>query len=179
MRTTDGMTGTLEGLRVVEVGTSVAAPFATQILGDLGAEVIKVERKGTGDDTRKWSPPEWGGESIAFLYLNRNKKSVVIDYKTDEGRALLERVLADADVLVQNLRPGAFAKAGFTPERLRQLNSRLIYCELSGFGARGPRAHQPAYDPLLQAFSGIVSMTGEEDGPPARVPVSEIGRAHV
>jgi len=164
--------GSLAGLRVVEVGTSIAAPFGTQILGDLGAEVIKVERLGTGDDTRAWAPPAWGEESIAFLAYNRNKKSLALDYKTDEGKDVLRKLLASADVLVQNLRPGAFAKAGFTAEVLEEINPGLIVCELSGFGAAGPRAKQPAYDPLLQAFSGIVSITGQDGGEPSRVPVS-------
>ena len=164
--------GTLSGLRVVEVGTSIAAPYATQILGDLGAEVIKVERLGTGDDTRAWAPPSWNDESIAFLSFNRNKRSVALDYKTEEGREVLRRLLASADVLVQNLRPGALAKAGFDAETLEELNPRLIVCELSGFGHAGPRAQQPAYDPLLQAYSGIVSVTGEDGRDPVRVPVS-------
>lgn len=164
--------GSLAGLRVVEVGTSIAAPFGTQTLGDLGAEVIKVERLVTGDDTRAWTPPSWHEESIAFLAYNRNKKSVALDYKTDEGKEVLSKLLASADVLVQNLRPGAFAKAGFTPEVLEELNPGLIVCELSGFGPTGPRAKQPAYDPLLQAFSGIVSITGQDGGEPSRVPVS-------
>lgn len=163
--------GSLTGLRVIEISTSVAAPFGGQILGDLGAEVIKIERQ-AGDDTRKWAPPAWNGESIAFMSFNRNKKSVVLDYKTDEGKKILVDLLRDADVLVQNLRPGALAKAGFTWEYLHELNPRLIYCEMSGYGHTGPRAMQPAYDPLLQAFSGIVSMTGEDGGEPARVPVS-------
>ena len=163
--------GSLTGLRVVEISTSVAAPFGGQILGDLGAEVIKIERP-TGDDTRHWSPPSWNGESIAFMSFNRSKKSVVLDYKSAAGREILVDLLRDADVLIQNLRPGALAKAGFTWEFLHEINPRLIYCEMSGYGHVGPRAQQPAYDPLLQAYSGIVSMTGEDGGEPSRVPVS-------
>ena len=176
MTSAAGSTGaagaSLTGLRVVEIGTSVAAPYGAQVLGDLGAEVIKVERHGTGDDARQWLPPEWEGRSVAFLSFNRNKKSVVLDYKTERGKRLLEELLASADVLIQNLRPGSLAKAGFTWERLRELNPRLIYCEMSGYGHTGPRAGQPAYDPMVQAYSGIVSITGDEDGDPARVPVS-------
>lgn len=164
--------GSLSGLRVVEVGTSIAAPYATQILGDMGAEVIKVERLGTGDDTRTWAPPRWQDESIAFLSFNRNKSSLALDYKTDEGTAVLRKLIASADVLVQNLRPGALAKAGFDAKALAEINPRLINCDLSGFGPTGPRALQPAYDPLLQAYSGIVSITGEEGRDPVRVPVS-------
>ncbi|GAA1165087.1 CaiB/BaiF CoA-transferase family protein [Ornithinimicrobium humiphilum] len=162
----------LSGVRVLEVGTSVAAPFGAQILGDLGADVVKIERLDVGDDTRKWTPPAWDGVSIPFLHVNRNKRSVVVDYKTDAGRAVMEELIAGADVLIQNLRPGAFARAGFSAERLRELNPRLVYVEMTGFGRTGPRAAQPAYDPLLQAYSGIVSMTGEDGGTPARVPVS-------
>ncbi|MCA1983234.1 CaiB/BaiF CoA transferase family protein [Nocardioides nematodiphilus] len=164
--------GSLTGLRVVEIGTSVAAPFGTQILGDMGAEVIKVERLGSGDDTRSWNPPSWSGESIAFMSFNRNKRSLALDYKTVEGQEVLRKLVTSADVLVQNLRPGALAKAGFSVEELRALNPRLIIADLSGFGHTGPRAAQPAYDPLLQAYSGIVSITGEDGGDPVRVPVS-------
>lgn len=164
--------GSLTGLRVVEIGTSVAAPFGTQILGDMGAEVIKVERVGRGDDTRAWNPPSWNGESIAFMSFNRNKKSLELDYKTEQGKEVLRKLLASADVLVQNLRPGALAKAGFDDDMLKELNPRLIRCDVSGFGHTGPRAQQPAYDPLLQAYSGIVSITGADGGEPARVPVS-------
>lgn len=164
--------GSLNGLRVVEIGTSVAAPFGTQILGDMGAEVIKVERIGRGDDTRSWNPPSWNGQSIAFMSFNRNKKSMALDYKTDAGREVLTKLLESADVVVQNLRPGALAKAGFSAEEMRALNPRLIIADLSGYGHTGPRAQQPAYDPLLQAYSGIVSITGEDDGDPVRVPVS-------
>lgn len=164
--------GSLTGITVVEIGTSVAAPFAAQVLGDLGAEVIKVERIGTGDDSRSWAPPDWDGTSITFLGLNRNKKSIALDYKDPRGKAVLRSLLASADVLIQNLRPGSLAAAGFSAEKLKELNPRLVYCELTGFGPEGPRAGKPAYDPLVQAYSGIVSMTGEEDAAPSRVPVS-------
>jgi crotonobetainyl-CoA:carnitine CoA-transferase CaiB-like acyl-CoA transferase len=164
--------GTLGGLRVLEIGTSVAAPMAAQILGDLGAEVIKIERVGRGDDSRSWAPPHWSGVSVTFLSLNRNKKSIALDFKDVRGAAILAQLVQGADVLIQNLRPGALAAAGFSAERIRELNPGIIYCEMTGFGGSGPRADQPAYDPLLQAYSGIVSITGEEGGPPARVPVS-------
>ncbi|HTA03328.1 MAG TPA: CoA transferase [Streptosporangiaceae bacterium] len=166
------VTGSLHGLRVIELGTSVAAPMAGQILGDLGAEVIKVERVGRGDDSRSWAPPHWGGESVTFLALNRNKKSVALDYKDPRGKQVLEDLIRDADVLVHNLRPGALAAAGFGEDELRRLNPRLINVELTGFGPDGPRAGQPGYDPLLQAYSGMVSITGQDDAPPSRVPVS-------
>jgi crotonobetainyl-CoA:carnitine CoA-transferase CaiB-like acyl-CoA transferase len=166
------VTGSLEGLLVVEIGTSVAAPMAAQILGDLGADVVKVERVGRGDDSRSWAPPTWNGESVTFLALNRNKQSLALDFKDERGRRILEELVSRADVLIQNLRPGTFAKQGFTTERLEELNPRLIYCEMTGFGPAGPRAGQPAYDPLMQAYSGIVSVTGEDGSSPSRVPVS-------
>jgi len=166
------VTGSLAGVRVIEIGTSVAAPMAAQILGDLGADVIKVERLGTGDDSRSWAPPHWDGAGVTYLSLNRNKRSLALDFKDAAGRDVLERLVSGADVLIQNLRPGALASAGFTTERLRELNNRLIYIEMTGFGASGPQAGKPAYDPLLQAYSGIVSITGEDGRAPARVPVS-------
>lgn len=166
------VTGSLHGLRVIEIGTSVAAPMAAQILGDLGAEVIKVERPGQGDDSRSWAPPHWDGVGVTFLALNRNKKSIALDYKDPQGKRVLEDLIRAADVLVHNLRPGALAAAGFGAGELRALNPRLINVELTGFGPTGPRAGQPGYDPLLQAYSGIVSLTGQDGGPPSRVPVS-------
>jgi formyl-CoA transferase len=166
------VSGSLEGLLVVEIGTSVAAPMAAQILGDLGAEVIKVERVGRGDDSRSWAPPTWNGESVTFLALNRNKKSIALDFKDERGRRILEDLVSRADVLIQNLRPGTLANQGFSAERLHELNPRLIYCEMTGFGPSGPKAGSPAYDPLMQAYSGIVSITGEDGSSPSRVPVS-------
>lgn len=163
--------GSLQGIRVIEIGTSVAVPYGCQILGDFGAEIVKVERLGGGDDARTWAPLSQG-VSITFLSLNRNKKSVVLNYKDDEGARVLEQLISSADVLVQNLRPGALAAAGFSWERIHQLNPRLIYVEMTGYGHTGPRQMQPAYDAMLQAYSGIVAMTGANDGPPARVPLS-------
>lgn len=164
--------GSLNGVTVIEIGTSVAAPFATQIMADLGATVIKVERFGTGDDSRNWAPPSWDGLSVTFLSLNRGKNSVVLDYKKPEGAEVLWDLVRSADVLVQNLRPGALAKAGFSAAALREANPALIYCEMTGFGGTGPMADRPAYDPLVQAYGGIVSVTGDDGGAPARVPVS-------
>lgn len=173
---TAGTTGSLTGLRVIEISTSVAGPLAGQILGDLGAEVVKVERMGTGDDTRSWAPPAWDGESIAFLHLNRNKQSLQLDYKDPRGKRILADLIRSADVLVQNLRPGALAKAGFSWEELLELNPRLVYCDMTGFGRTGPKAAEPAYDPLLQAYSGIIDMMATDDGPPARIPLSVLDK---
>jgi len=172
MQANEHPAGSLSGITVIEIGTSVAAPFATQILADLGATVIKVERFGTGDDSRSWAPPAWDGLSVTFLSLNRGKHSMVLDYKKPEGAELLWALIRDADVLVQNLRPGALAKVGFTADAIKEANPRLIYVEMTGFGSTGPMADRPAYDPLVQAYGGIVSVTGADGGAPARVPVS-------
>lgn len=171
-----GTTGSLTGLRVIEISTSVAGPLVGQILGDLGAEVIKVERIGTGDDTRAWVPPAWDGESIAFLHLNRNKQSLQLDYKDPRGKLILTDLIRSADVLVQNLRPGALAKIGLSWEELVEINPRLVYCDMTGFGRTGPKAAEPAYDPLLQAYSGIIDMMATDDGPPARIPLSVLDK---
>ncbi len=170
--TTSTDPGSLHGLTVLELSTSVAGPMCGQILGDLGAEIIKIERVGHGDDTRSWAPPVWNGVSTAFLQLNRNKRSIELNYKDPRGAAVLERLVERADILVQNLRPGALDRAGFGWERLHELNSRLIYVEMTGFGSVGPKADEPAYDPLLQAYSGIVSMMPETGSGPSRVPLS-------
>lgn len=168
--------GSLAGLRVIEISTSVAGPYFGAILGDLGAEVIKIEQVGRGEDTRKWAPPVWDGESVTFMSLNRNKKSIELDYKDPRGKEILTKLLQSADIFVQNLRPGALAKAGFSLEALQELNPRLVYCEMSGFGRTGPKAKDAAYDPLLQAYSGIVSMMAPVDGSPVRVPLSILDR---
>jgi crotonobetainyl-CoA:carnitine CoA-transferase CaiB-like acyl-CoA transferase len=163
----------LTGLRVVDVTTNVAGPFATQILGDLGADVIKVERPGTGDDTRGWGPPFWpDGESVTFSSLNRNKRSIALDLTDQADVETFVRLVETADVLVENMRAGAFAKLGFDWTRLKELNPRLVYARITGYGARGALASRPAYDPLMQAWSGLMSLNGHDESGPARVPVS-------
>jgi crotonobetainyl-CoA:carnitine CoA-transferase CaiB-like acyl-CoA transferase len=166
--------GSLRGVRVVDLTSSVAGPFATQILGDLGADVVKVERVQGGDDTRRWGPPFWGeaDESPMFLSLNRTKRSLALDLKDPEGQEVFARLVDRCDVLVQNLRPGVLDKLGFTYERMRETNPRLVYCDMSGYGPVGPLKDRPAYDPLMQAFSGLMSITGEEGRPPVRIPAS-------
>jgi formyl-CoA transferase/CoA:oxalate CoA-transferase len=164
--------GSLQGIRVLDITASVAGPFATQILGDLGADVIKVERVDGGDDTRRWGPPFWAGESPMFLSLNRNKRSLALDVKSQEGHEVLRELVARSDVLVQNLRPGALAKLGFDYPRLHEINPRLICCDMTGYGHAGPLRERPAYDPLMQAFSGLMSLTGEPGGAPVRIPAS-------
>jgi crotonobetainyl-CoA:carnitine CoA-transferase CaiB-like acyl-CoA transferase len=163
----------LEGITVVELGHSVAAPYAGQILGDLGARVVKIERPGKGDDARSWGPPFVGGVSACFLSLNRNKQSVELDLKDPAARAgLRDFVKREADVVLQNLRPGAVDEYTLDGATLRGDNGRLIYCNMGAFGATGPLAQRPGYDPLMQAAGGIMSITGEAGRPPVRVGVS-------
>ena len=159
----------LAGLVVIELGHSVAAPFAGQILADLGAEVIKVE-KAEGDDARHWGPPFWEGASASFQPLNRNKKSVVCDLRDTAQLAALKRLIQDrADMVLQNLRPGQVEKLGLDGAALCAEKPALIYCNLGAFGSKGPLRGRPGYDPLMQAFGGIMSTTGEEGRPPVRV----------
>jgi crotonobetainyl-CoA:carnitine CoA-transferase CaiB-like acyl-CoA transferase len=164
----------LKGMRVIDLTQNVAGPFCTQILGELGAEVIKVERPDGGDDTRSWQPPSIGGESSTFLALNRNKKSVCIDISTPEGQRIIARMAGEADIVIHSMRPGSAEKRSLGYEDLRQANPRLIYCAISAFGETGPLRDLPGYDPLMQAFCGILSVTGNEDDDPVRVSVSLI-----
>lgn len=156
-------------LVVVELGHSVAAPFTGQIFADLGAEVIKVE-KSDGDDARKWGPPFWDGAAAAFQTLNRNKRSVVCDLRSPADReALIGLIRERADVVIQNLRPGQVEKLGLDAASLRAIKPSLIYCNFGAFGNRGPLRDRPGYDPLMQAFGGIMSTTGEPGRPAVRV----------
>src|SRR5215472_16987340 len=166
------MNAPLAGLVVADLTQNVAGPYCTQILGDMGAEVIKVERPGRGDDARAWAPPYWGPESAAFMSVNRNKRSLAVDMKAPEGRGILERLVGRADVLVQSLRAGVLEELGLGWETARRLNRRLIYCSITAFGTDGPYRDRPGYDLLMQAYGGIMSFTGHPGAPPARVPVS-------
>ncbi|WP_342000223.1 CoA transferase [Microbacterium sp. LWH7-1.2] len=170
------MSGALEGVRVVDVTSNVAGPFATHILAALGAEVVKVERPHTGDDTRGWGPPFWDEVGLTFLDLNRRKESVELDLKDAADRERLLDLIASADVLVQNLRPQSLARAGFGPDEMTARFPRLVYCDISGFGFTGPLADSPAFDPLMQAYSGLMSITGHDDAAPARIPVSMLDK---
>lgn len=159
----------LAGTTVIELGHSVAAPFATQVLADLGATVIKIENPNGGDDARRWGPPFWHGEAATFQALNRNKMSVVLDIKNSEDLAKLRALMIDADVVLQNMRPGLVTRYGIDADSLRAENPALIYCNLGAFGEVGPLKATTGYDPLVQAFSGIMSVTGEAGRPPVRV----------
>lgn len=165
----------LAGVTVVEIGHSVAAPFGGLVLGEMGARVVKVEAPGKGDDARCWGPPFWEGASATFQSLNRDKVSVCVDLKNEAERARLCRfVREEADVLLQNLRPGLAARLGIAAADLRAGNEGLIYCNIGAFGTVGPYRDRPGYDPLMQAFGGIMSITGEEGRPPVRVGTSII-----
>lgn len=158
----------LSGVRVIDMTRVLAGPFCTMSLGDMGAEVIKVEEPGKGDDTRGW-PPFVHGEATYFLSVNRNKKSLTLDLKAPDGQEILRRLLAAADVVVENFRPGTMERLGFGYEVLRRANPRLIYCSISGFGESGPEAHRPGYDLIVQGESGVMDITGFPDGPPVKV----------
>lgn len=170
--------GPLRGLRVLDLTRVLAGPTCTQMLGDLGAEVIKIERPEAGDDTRGFAPPFWPGteESAYFLGVNRNKQSVTLDIAKPEGQAIVHRLLAHCDILVENFKVGALAKYGLAWEQLRAEHPRLIYCSITGFGQTGPYAPRPGYDALIQAMGGVMSLTGEPGGSPQKVgiPVADL-----
>jgi len=160
----------LEGLTAIEVGHSVAAPFGGHVLASLGATLIKVESPGKGDDARGWGPPFWNGASSCFQSLNRDKQSVVVDLKDEAQRdALRALILERADIVFQNLRPGLIDKFGLDAKSLRAAKPSLIYANMGAFGAVGPMKEKPGYDPLMQAFGGIMSITGEDGAAPVRV----------
>ncbi|MEY2818432.1 MAG: hypothetical protein RL275_1895 [Chloroflexota bacterium] len=161
----------LQNIRVLDLSRVLAGPYCTMVLGDLGAEVIKVEPP-EGDETRGWGPPFAEGESAYYLCVNRNKRSMVVNLKTDEGREILRELAMQSDVLVENFRPGTLKKFGLDFETLHELNPRLIYCSISGFGQTGPLRDMPGYDFMIQAMGGIMSVTGEPDGEPMKVGVA-------
>lgn len=162
----------LAGVRVLDLSRVLAGPWCTQTLADLGADVWKIEAPGHGDDTRGWTPPDVDGESTYFMCANRSKRSLAVDLRHPEGRALVSRLALQADVLVENYRLGALAKFGLDHDTLSRANPRLIYCSISGYGRTGPRAAEPGYDFVIQAESGLMSITGEPDGAPMKLGVA-------
>jgi crotonobetainyl-CoA:carnitine CoA-transferase CaiB-like acyl-CoA transferase len=157
---------------VLDLTRVLSGPFCTMLLADMGARVIKVERPGDGDETRAWGPPFVAGESAYFLGANRNKESIALDFKQPEGRRIIERVLDRADVVVENFRSGTLARLGLDFASLKGTRPKLICASISGFGQPGPRRHEPGYDAVVQAEGGLMSITGDADGPPFRVGVA-------
>ncbi len=162
----------LDGIKVLDLSRVLAGPWSTQTLADLGADVWKVEAPGGGDDTRSWLPPELDGESTYFMCANRSKRSLTINMKTAQGQSLVRRLAQEADVLVENYRIGTLERFGLGYGDLAQLNPGLIYCSISGYGRTGPRASEPGYDFIIQAESGLMSITGEVDGEPMKLGVA-------
>jgi crotonobetainyl-CoA:carnitine CoA-transferase CaiB-like acyl-CoA transferase len=161
----------LAGVRIADFSINLAGPYATMILGDLGADVVKVERPEGGDDSRAM-PPFWNGESVVFLSVNRNKRSVALDLKSEEGIQAAKRLAQSSDIVVQSFRPGTMDRLGLGYEEISRANPGVIYLSISAFGEEGAGRDRPGYDPLVQAFTGLMNMTGEADGPPVRVAAS-------
>jgi len=166
------LTTPLEGITVLDLSRILAGPFCTMMLGDLGAEVIKIERPGTGDDTRTWGPPFAGGESAYYLCLNRNKRSLTLNLSHPEGQRLAHELVRGCDVLLENFSPGVTDKLKLNWERVREINPRLIYCSITGYGPDGPYRDRTGYDMVLSAVGGLMGITGEEDGGPVKVGVA-------
>jgi len=169
-------TSPLSGIRILDLSRILAGPTCTQLLGDYGADVIKIEKPGTGDDTRTWGPPflkddagNISRESAYYLCANRNKRSLAVDITSDEGASLIHRLVKHCDVVIENFKVGGLAKYGLDYEGLSMTNPDIIYCSISGFGQTGPNAHKPGYDLLAQAYGGIMSITGDPDGEPMKV----------
>jgi crotonobetainyl-CoA:carnitine CoA-transferase CaiB-like acyl-CoA transferase len=172
MTSNEGIGRTLRGIRVLDLTRNLAGPYCTMILGDMGADVIKVERPGYGDDTRNWTPPTWNGESTTFLSANRNKRSIAVDINAKDGVKVVQKLAYQADILVESFKPGSLEKRGLGYEYLMEKNTRLIYCSISGYGSDGPHRKNPGYDPIMQASTGIMDLTGEPDQDPVRLPIA-------
>lgn len=166
--------GPLAGVKVLDLTRVLAGPYATMLLADLGADVIKVERPGTGDETRAWGPPFVAGTATYFLSVNRNKRSLALDLSHPRGQELLRRLARQADVVVENFRVGHQERLGCSYNELARENPRLIYCSISGFGQTGPRRQEPGYDLMMQGFGGLMGITGTQEGEPVRVGVAVI-----
>ena len=166
----------LDGVTVLDLTRVLSGPFCTMLLADMGASVIKIERPGRGDDTRAWGPPFINGESSYFLSINRNKQSVALDFKRPEGRAVLDRLVAKADVLVENFQAGTLDRMGLGYTDLCGRHPELIYCSITGYGLTGPNHDRPGYDAIIQAEGGLMSVTGAEGGEPFRlgVPIADL-----
>lgn len=166
------MTGPLTGITVLDLTRVLSGPYCTMVLADLGARVIKIEHPGRGDDTRHWGPPFVGSESAYYLSINRNKESVTLDFKHPRGREVLERLTGRADVLVENFKPGTMERAGLGWDALHPRHPRLVFASISGYGQSGPRRDEAGYDAVIQAEGGLMSVTGDADGPAYRLGVA-------
>lgn len=164
--------GILRDIRVLDLTRNLAGPYCTMVLGDLGADVTKIERPISGDDTRNWAPPTWNGVSATFLSANRNKRSLALNLNAPEGVEIVRTLALKADILVESFRPGSLDKRGLGYEDLKGKNPKLIYCTISAYGNTGPLQNNPGYDPILQASSGIIDMTGNPEQEPVRLPLS-------
>lgn len=166
----------LDGIKVLDLSRALAGPYCTMMLADMGAEVIKVEMPGTGDDSRAWGPPFVEGESAYFMSINRNKKSITLDMKGSKAIEIIMKLIKGSDVLVENFRPGAMERLGLAYQQVKAMNPRLVYCSISGFGQNGPYRMLPGFDQVLQGMGGLMSITGEPDGPPVKVgvPIADI-----
>ena len=164
--------GPLSGIRVLDLSRVLAGPYCSMVLGDLGAEVIKVERPSTGDDTRAWGPPWAGTESAYYLSANRNKKSLTLDFRHPEAQQIIRELAKTSDVVVENFRPGSLERANIGYEQLREVNPSLVWATITGYGRRGPDAEKPGYDFVIQGEAGIMAITGEPDGEPMKVGVA-------
>ncbi len=165
-------TGALANIRVIDLSRILAGPYCTMLLADYGADVLKIEQPNSGDGTRQWGPPWVGDESAYFLSVNRNKKSLTLNLKSDAGQQILKKLIANADVFIENFKVGAMAKMGLDYDTLSQLNPRLIYCSITGYGQTGPYKNRPGYDFMIQAQGGIMSISGPADGEPHKVGVA-------
>ena len=166
------MPGPLEGIRVVDLSRVVVGPYCTMVLGDMGADVIKIEIPGKGDETRMWGPPFAGGESAYYISLNKDKRSLTLNFKKEKGKAILRQLIAQSDVLVENYRLGTLEKLGFGYESVKEINPRLIYCSITGYGNTGPMSHVAGVDIVVAAEAGLIGITGEKDRPPSKVGVA-------
>jgi crotonobetainyl-CoA:carnitine CoA-transferase CaiB-like acyl-CoA transferase len=166
------MPGPLQGIKVIDLSRVLAGPYCTMILGDMGAEVIKIESVDTGDETRGWGPPFVEGESAYYLCANRNKKGITLNLKSEKGIEILQKLVSDADVLVQNFKPGTLDRLGIGYVQLKEINQEIIFASISGFGTTGPHSHLPGYDYIIQAMSGLMSITGEKEARPIKVGVA-------
>lgn len=166
------MSGALAGLKVLDLTRVLAGPYCTMILGDMGAEVIKVEAPGGSDDTRQWGPPFQGSESAYYLCANRNKRSITLDLKSDAGRAILKELIKNSDIIIENFKNGTMEKWGLGYSELKEINSRIIHCSITGFGRQGPYKDLAGYDYIIQAMSGLMSITGSKESGPMKVGVA-------